>query len=720
MDLVKIFKVLFNRKWWLIGAFVIATVTAFVLTADIKKTYRSTAHLATNFTISQEVQVSQERFNLYEADVKFNNLIENMSSARVITLLSYNLLIHDLQNPSDAFRNIDDQVNEDPELAEIDKENMMIIAQSKLDSMSIINTYIETDQRLKTLLEAYEYSFDDINDQLQISRIKNTDFVSINAYTENPFLSSFMANKLCSEFLRYNSSSISDRSNISVDIFGKLVSQKKEELDSKIEKLRQFKSNNSLLNLSAESESKISILAELDNDLEVEQRKLRSVTLQLEDVISQIKNAGGTISGSNIDIVDLRKKISSLNQRYIEEGATNKILLDSLNLLRNRQSKLISTASRKSFDSDDLDAYNQKKNDLEIDKVITQGNIDAIKANIVRLRINVGGYASKEAQISTLEREVNLASEDYKNAQEKYNKSLDLALASGNSINQILEGQPADEAEPSKRLIISGLSGISTLILTLLVIILLEYVDVSIQSISNFKETMDIELIGTLNQLDLKKQKLVKIFHPSIKPNKKNDAFKESLRKLRYTIEKQKKKIYLITSLKPSEGKTTVIKAISLAFSQSNSKILMIDANFSNNELSNQFKTNSTLERILNPTDSKMSITISNSKMNNNIDIIGCEGGDYTPIEIFNQKRLSSMLESLRERYDYIFIEGACLNLYSDSRELSDFIDGVITVFSATSILKEVDFDSLKFLKELGNKNSGAILNNLELDNYDT
>jgi hypothetical protein len=58
--------------------------------------------------------------------------------------------------------------------------------------------------------------------------------------------------------------------------------------------------------------------------------------------------------------------------------------------------------------------------------------------------------------------------------------------------------------------------------------------------------------------------------------------------------------------------------------------------------------------------------------------------------------------------------------LYSDSRELSDFIDGVITVFSATSILKEVDFDSLKFLKELGNKNSGAILNNLELDNYDT
>ncbi|MDX1371668.1 MAG: Wzz/FepE/Etk N-terminal domain-containing protein, partial [Nitrososphaeraceae archaeon] len=390
MDLVKIFKVLFNRKWWLIGASLLAAITAFILTADIKKTYRSTAQLATNFTISQEVQVSQERFNLFEADVKFNNLIETMSSARVMSLLSYNLLIHDLQNPNDAFRSIANKVSEEPELAEIDKENMLIIAQAKLDSMSVLNTYLETDKRLNKLLEAYEYSVEDINDQITISRIKNTDYVSINGYTENPMLSAFMVNKLCEEFLRYNSSTISARSNQTVDTFAKLVAQKKEELDDKIENLRSFKSSNSLLNLSAESESKISKLSELENDLETEQRKLRSVTLQLEDVISQIKNAGGTVTGSNTDIVDLRKKISELNQRYIAGGASNQVLLDSLNILRARQSRLISSATRNSFDSEELEVYNQKKNDLEIQKIIAQENIDAIKNNIARLRANVG------------------------------------------------------------------------------------------------------------------------------------------------------------------------------------------------------------------------------------------------------------------------------------------------------------------------------------------
>ena len=35
--------------------------------------------------------------------------------------------------------------------------------------------------------------------------------------------------------------------------------------------------------------------------------------------------------------------------------------------------------------------------------------------------------------------------------------------------------------------------------------------------------------------------------------------------------------------------------------------------------------------------------------------------------------------------YDYIFMEGAPLNGYSDSKELVQYADGVIAIFSATS-----------------------------------
>lgn len=717
MDLITIFKILYKRKWLLIGLPIMAGVAAFIFTMDFKQTYRSTAQLATGFTISEEVQLTAERFNLYEADVKFNNLIETMNSSRVMSLLSYRLLIHDLQNPQNAFRDIKEQLKEDPELQKISTDNMLIIAQAKLDSMSAINTYIETDQKLKKLLEAYEYNFDDINDDIQISRIRNTDYVSVNAFTENPFLSAFMVNTLCSEFLRYNLTTLSARSSASVSTFERLVNQKKKELQEKAEQLREFKSNNSLLNFSAESESKIAQLTELETSLEAEQRKLRTYTLQLEDVDDQIRNAGGSLSTNNTDIVELRKKISRLNQRYISTGSNNNKLLDSLNDLRTEQQRLIISASRKTNNTDELEALNQRKNDLEVNKLISQQNIDAIRANIGRIRRNVGGYATTEAQISSLQREVDLASEDYKNAQEKYNKSLDVSLASTNSINQILVGLPASEPEASKRLIITALSGASTFIFCVLVIILLEYIDVSIKDISNFKKNVNLELIGFINNISLKKQPLPLLFKASREQlDKKGNMLRESLRKLRFEIEKQKKQIYLITSPKPGEGKSFIIESLSLALSNSGSKILIVDFNFSNNQLSKQFGASSILEKILDPNEGKMMISVTNTKLNN-IDIIGCKGGNYSPLEIFSSKKISTLLTAVKEKYDYIFIEGACMNKYSDSRELSEFADGVITIFSARSVLKTTDYDSIGFINSLGDKNCGAVLNNIEQDN---
>ncbi|MGJ3234271.1 exopolysaccharide transport family protein [Marivirga sp.] len=717
MDLITIIKVLLKRKWLLIGIPIVAGITAFLFTLDFKKTYRSTAQLSTGFTISDEVQITAERFNLYEADVKFNNLIETMNSSRVMSLLSYRLLIHDLQNPSKAFRSIDAKKEEDPVLNGMNLDNMLIIAQAKLDSLAPINTYIETDQRLKKLLEAYEYDFDEINDDINISRIRNTDYVSVNAYSEDPFLSAFMVNTLCSEFLRYNQTVLSDRSTESVSTFKKLVEQKKAELEEKSEKLRQFKSNNSLLNFSAESESKISQLSELETSLDDEQRKLRTYTLQLEDVDAQIRRAGGSLSTSNSNIVDLKKKISLLNQKYISTGSNNPKLLDSLNELRTEQQRLIIAASSKTNNSDELKRLNDRKNDLEVNKLISQQNIDAIKGNIYRLRRNVGGYATKEAQISALQREVDVASEDYKNAQEKYNKSLDVSLASRNSINQILIGLPPSEPEPSKRLIITGLSGASTFILCVLVIIFLEYIDVSIKDVSNFKKKVDLQLIGFLNTIPLKKQSLVHLFKtPTDGLDKSKSVFRESLRKIRFQIENQKRKIYLVTSLKPSEGKSVIIESLSLALSTSGHSVLMIDFNFSNNILTRKFGANTHIEKILNPKSDKINITVTKTRING-VDIIGCMGGNYTPSEIFEMNKISVLLNTLKDKYDFIFIEGACLNRYSDSREISSFVEGIITIFSAESILKTTDYESIDFIKSLKNKNCGAILNKIEKDN---
>ncbi len=57
------------------------------------------------------------------------------------------------------------------------------------------------------------------------------------------------------------------------------------------------------------------------------------------------------------------------------------------------------------------------------------------------------------------------------------------------------------------------------------------------------------------------------------------------------------------------------------------------------------------------------------------------------------------------------------MNDFSDSRELAQYVDGVIAVFSAQHIIKQIDKQSISFFKELNGKFCGSILNMVDLKN---
>ena len=97
------------------------------------------------------------------------------------------------------------------------------------------------------------------------------------------------------------------------------------------------------------------------------------------------------------------------------------------------------------------------------------------------------------------------------------------------------------------------------------------------------------------------------------------------------------------------------------------------------------------------------------------VDILGNKGSYLSPSEVFAGKDFDHMINRLADEYDYIFLEGAAMNDYSDSKELIDFVDKVIVVFSADSEIKQADKVDLAFLKGLGNKFMGAVLNKVDL-----
>ena len=115
-------------------------------------------------------------------------------------------------------------------------------------------------------------------------------------------------------------------------------------------------------------------------------------------------------------------------------------------------------------------------------------------------------------------------------------------------------------------------------------------------------------------------------------------------------------------------------------------------------------------------TESENADTIIQQTRVEGLDILSCNKNDLSPSEIFHGKKFDSLLATLRKKYDYIFMEGPCLNLYSDTKELSSYAEKVIGVFAANKPISQIDKESIKYLKSIGQKYLGSILNKVEID----
>jgi succinoglycan biosynthesis transport protein ExoP len=256
-----------------------------------------------------------------------------------------------------------------------------------------------------------------------------------------------------------------------------------------------------------------------------------------------------------------------------------------------------------------------------------------------------------------------------------------------------------------------------------LLIILLDLVDGSLKTPSVFLRNTRLKLLGPVNHVDLRKKDVASLFDVNGNKNKDEQIlFIENIRKLRFEIEQTGKKIFLFTSNKIGEGKTTLMEALANSFSLTRKKILIIDSNFSNNSLTQKFDAKPSLEKFSVNGERNAYEKFEEIKSETRIpyvEIVGCNYGNYTPSEILPKNNLLDNLKAIAENYDYVFIEGAALNTHSDSKELSKYADGIISVFSARSVLRQTDKESIQFLKHTGNKYVGAVLNEVQAENID-
>jgi polysaccharide biosynthesis transport protein len=733
MDLLVLAKVLWRKKWILILIPILAAVAAYLFTIDQIDYYRSIARISTGFTMVDQVQITDEKFNLRDADVKFSNLLQTMNEAIPANLVAYRLILHDLES-GEPYRI---PLNFNPAPQEIEK--ITAFFKTKLKNFSPLSTSDPEYNLARKFLTAHKYSYTDIRHSMTISRVQNTDFIQIDFLSDNPKVSALAANAYCEEFIRYYKSVKSERTGESVEFLKQLMDEKKTALDEKLETQKVFKSSNSVVDVQTQGTANLGQMQELERLRDETRSKIQKLELTVQRLNDEIRAAGGSVTTvNNQKIIDLRERITRLNERYITGGSNNQAQLDSLNRLREQLRIQMENANRQNAPSTpavSLSELQSRLKDAEIDLKVERSNLSSTERKIANLRYTFSGYANKEAGLEAIQKEVDLASQEYLDAVNKYNDAQNRLIASV-TLRQALAAAPAAYPESSKRYLIIGLAGFSSLAICLFGIIGLELIDVSIRNPEKFKRLVGLPLVGMLNRIDSRNFNIRSYFNQASN-NEETEMYKSLLRKLRHEVESVNGKVILFTSPKKKDGKTFVMFSLAYVLSLINKRVLIIDTNFKNNSLSQLLVKPQTEIKVLEgrrvnlligsgkkrkeeeevhdrDNDAENTYDLINPTKYKNIFIVGnAGGGNQSPAEILSGRDFSNLIAVLVDSFDYILMEGAALNDFSDTKELVEYADKVYAVFSADSSIKQLDRESISYFKSLGKKFGGAVLNRI-------
>lgn len=175
-------------------------------------------------------------------------------------------------------------------------------------------------------------------------------------------------------------------------------------------------------------------------------------------------------------------------------------------------------------------------------------------------------------------------------------------------------------------------------------------------------------------------------------------------------------KTFLITSSINGEGKTitSINLALAMAHDLNNKSILLIDADMRKGKVAKYLGINSSpgLSDILKG-DIEPDLTFVSPNVDN-LTIVPAGKVPRNPSELLISKKMTSLLNSLKTRFDYIFIDSPPVVPLADPCILGPMTDGVILVIQAGRTQRDVVKHAEHRLQQAQAKTIGCIMTNVE------
>ena len=738
MELKEIYLLLTRKKFYLILVPSVTAIIMFIARFSSDRQYVSESQLSTGLTITQSAFGESVRLSPYAIAVEFSNLIETIRSKRVTSRLGYQLLLHDL-SVDEPFREPEFEDEEDIPTPEqmVGIEDTLVQA---IDEFILFNRSTEAGKTINALMAAYGYDQLSILDESVVYRKGDSDFINVQHTCEDPWLAAFIVNTWANTTAEYYNFMNASRQSGSLVALRQIRDKKQEKLNEAVARLNRFRATNQIMVTSSEDESVSERLDEYRKAVSDEESNARRLQLTLENLRGKIADQNtNTPSNNRNEITNLNRKISGLSDRLFSEPDNSEIrrqLDEARSDLQEAMYKYNSSSNTK------LDELFEEENSLEVELSVSLDRVKRLKNDYSLALREVRSSTSQASTLGILEAEVTSGREEYLSAEQEYGDAVSQYTMGGSLIRLSYEGDIPDEPEPRGTVLFTALGFVSGFLTTVFLMIAVEFFDNRIKNPSKFKRVIGNDPIGIVGYYKNYKFDFADIIQGKFSglDADEADSFLRNLRKIRFEIESHSQSVFLFTSLGKGSGKSFLLSSLAYSLSLADRRVLIIDTNFRDNSISKSYNkymaehdiVSSGLDKWAKEFSNRASKSTASKKVdsqnegendefmnanfitktvNKNIDLIISRNFNDSPLEIFSKAKLDESLEHYLKNYDFVFMEGAALNFYSDSKELSRYSSVIIPVYSIDDKLESTSKTSIKFIEENSKNEVKMLLN---------
>ncbi len=743
MDFGYLFQILNRRKWLIMASMIVAGAVVYYLIGRKPERYKSTVVMATGIVNYKGINSNGDDAFVQQFQIEnaFSNLIDFTQSRSSLKILTLHMLRHDLNAEHKTDQNWPfRQPNLKLYGEGIRSDAAQLIAElNKIQTDSLTDPAFsqEMDYLIDRVSRAYGYDHDALGRCIAVKRKGSTDYLTIDVSTEDPRLSQYMANSYVQLFMSYYQNLTVKEKRKNVTFYKELAIRKKAVVDT-IKNVRYaYLFKKGLPALGKQSEELVTQIA----DLELQKQKAESKRLSSAEAMGQIQQyidqRGSQDAGEvrsrvveKYNVADLSAKVRSLTEKSAAAGGKDAKTEADLAGARHALDVALQSGSGSLSKSNKQDDARRTKEDLykekvqaDVSRIEAEQSLGVLDAEIKARTSRLSAFVANDEVATGLADEQENAEEEFKKVNEELIKA-NLTLANAENPLHILENAQLPEwPEPNRQTLISVFAAIVVGTMAVLGLFLLAFFDKSLQSPEMFgRYTGGLPLLGFTPFVKVKNLDFQLIFS-SNGEMPQFTHFRENLRKMRNRLQQTGAKIFLFTSTRPQQGKTLTSYALANALAANHKTVVILDTNFKTplpEALSAPSGATASILPKLIRTHGLEQVFYAGSTVGIGqglVAIIGHQGVHRSPAELIPENEFRAFLASLTAHFDYVFMEAAALNQFSDAQELAPFSDKIIAVFHADAVVNNRDQTSLEFLRGLGDQFAGAILTGVDEKN---